>query len=298
MGIILKSALFVSLLVYSQRGYSEDSADSTIKSVQERLKKLKEAKPPEAETAPAKKTEASAAPASPKEKTVDAASSSESKKTKTSKRSKRLKREAAEKEAAEVAPKDKKSVVKKEEDVVEEAPEKKESAKESKPKEKLAKDKASDKSPVMDLDENKTPPPAVEPVEAAAAEEEPPAHLTGEWGGFRKKMSEKGIDLAAIYKGEVNRVFSGGLRQRTIYLENLDLKLALDGDKLFGSKGTSFLFYGLADKGADKDNVPTRNVGDLQATSNIETSVDAFKLYEAWVQQVFFDERMSVLFGR
>lgn len=151
-------------------------------------------------------------------------------------------------------------------------------------------------APIMDVDANKTAPPTVAAPPVVVEEESAP-HLTGEWAGHRKSLSEKGVDFAAIYKGEVNRVFSGGLRQRTIYLENLDLKLALDGEKLFGSKGTSFLFYGLADKGADNDNAPSKNVGDMQATSNIETPVEAFKLYEAWVQQVFFDERMSVLFG-
>lgn len=108
---------------------------------------------------------------------------------------------------------------------------------------------------------------------------------------------ESAYTMTATYKGEANRVFSGGLRQRTVFLGNLDLKLAIDGEKAWGKPGLSLFFYGLGNHGADNDNSPTKNVGDIQVTSNIETSVNALKLYEAWVQKEFAEGKGSLLFG-
>jgi porin len=148
-------------------------------------------------------------------------------------------------------------------------------------------------------------PPQVSPVSRSAtrdSQEQPPVaespqeeetRLTKNWGGARTRLSDLGIDVAFIYKGEFNSVLSGGLQQRSTYLGNLDLRVSIDGEKLMGWKGGSAFFYVLSDHGGH----PTQNVGDSQATSNIETSAASTKLYEAWVQQVFYDERLSLLAG-
>lgn len=145
----------------------------------------------------------------------------------------------------------------------------------------------------IDRASKKTAPPSVDQPEPEAEA----AHLTGEWGGFRQRMSDLGFEWTIVYKGEADKVLSGGLDKDTQYLQNLDVKLLIDAEKAFGAKGLSFFFYGLADKGAGQDYAPTRAVGDYQGTTNIETSVDAAKLYEAWAQQILFEERFSVLFG-
>ena len=135
------------------------------------------------------------------------------------------------------------------------------------------------------------------PVAEASAPEEEPSYLTGDWAGRRRKWSDSGIDLGLIYKGEFNKVLNGGLRQRSVYLENLDVRFNMDLEKSVGLKGGSFFFYALADKGADRDQSPSKNVGDLQGTSNIETAVDDFKPYELWYQQLLLEDKVSILFG-
>ena len=120
--------------------------------------------------------------------------------------------------------------------------------------------------------------------------------LTGDWGGYRTKLTENGIDAALTYKGEFSKPTKRGLQKKTSYLENLDLKISLDAEKILSLKDTSFFIYGLGSRGSEKGNSPSANVGDHQGTSNIEAPVDDFKVYEAWVQKEFFDKKLSVLF--
>jgi porin len=131
----------------------------------------------------------------------------------------------------------------------------------------------------------------VPPIAESPMDEE--SRLTKNWGGARKKISDLGIDLALIYRGEWNRNFSGGIRQASTFLSNIDLRISVDGEKLVGWKGGSLFFYGLSDFGGD----PSKNVGDAQVTSNIETSVNTAKVYEIWAQQLLFEDKVSVLVG-
>ncbi len=132
---------------------------------------------------------------------------------------------------------------------------------------------------------------AESPVPESPQEEE--TRLTKNWGGARKSLSDRGLDLSLVYKGEYTSVLSGGLRTGNEYLGNLDLRVSLDLDKSVGWKGGSLFLYGLGNHGGN----PSKIVGDAQLTSNIETNADTFKLYEAWFQQFVYEERLSVLVG-
>ncbi len=139
-------------------------------------------------------------------------------------------------------------------------------------------------------------PPAVSP---SPISEPPPYENTigGNFAGRRKKLSDSGVDLTIVYKGEMERNFSGGIEVKNSYLENLDIKINLDGDKLFGWSGISFFVYALGNKGPDSGNTPSVNVGDEQGVSNIQAATDDLKLYELWMQKTFYSDRMSVLLG-
>ena len=117
--------------------------------------------------------------------------------------------------------------------------------------------------------------------------------LTSNWSGLRSRLAANGIEIEAVYKGEVSSNFSGGARKGTVYLGNFDLKTSINAEALLGWKGASAFIYLIVDHGKD----PSVNVGDAQGTSNIETPVNTLKLYEAWVQQSFFDEKATILFG-
>ncbi|RME84424.1 MAG: carbohydrate porin [Zetaproteobacteria bacterium] len=104
-----------------------------------------------------------------------------------------------------------------------------------------------------------------------------------------------GVSVELGYIGEFVRNFKPGLvdaRKRTIYHDNLDLALTLDFAAMGGPDTTLFV-HGVRNHGGD----PTGQViGDLQTASNIEAP-DQTILYEAWIEQRFWDGQASVLVG-
>lgn len=117
--------------------------------------------------------------------------------------------------------------------------------------------------------------------------------ITGNWGGYRSTLGEKGINFAAIYKVESSRVLSGGEERTSSYLQNLDLRLLIDADKLVGWKGARFFFSGLGNWARNPK--PSETLGDTQGVTNIEAPRNVFKLYEAWFKQSLFDDKASLL---
>ncbi len=116
--------------------------------------------------------------------------------------------------------------------------------------------------------------------------------IIADWGGTRTEIADKGLTFQAVYTGETFSNVSGGFHRRTVYLDNVDLILILDAERLFGWKDTSFFVYGLGNQG---DN-PSENTGDAQTVSNIAT-FDTWKLYEAWVQKNLLHNQLSILMG-
>ncbi len=115
--------------------------------------------------------------------------------------------------------------------------------------------------------------------------------LTGDWGALRTRLEETGLTVEGVYTGET---FSniGGIRQKTVYLDNAALRLSLDGNVLLGWPGMRLFVHGLGNQGGD----PSRYIGDAQIVSNIE-AFDTWRLYEAWVEQQLFEEKLSLLAG-
>lgn len=116
--------------------------------------------------------------------------------------------------------------------------------------------------------------------------------VTGDWGGLRSRLSDKGVDFEFVYTGDVMSNISGGIQRQTDYLDAIDLVLSIDAEKLLNWKGASFNFYGAGFQGGS----PSANSGDAQGPSNIEAD-DAWKLLEAWYQQKLFNEKFSILLG-
>jgi porin len=100
--------------------------------------------------------------------------------------------------------------------------------------------------------------------------------------------------FGVAYKAGVLSNLDGGIRRETRYLDNLDVTLAVDGAQAFGRDGLTFFLYGLYNNGTRfSEDV----VGDAQVVSNIETGVQATRLYEAWIDQRFLSDRASIRFG-
>lgn len=119
--------------------------------------------------------------------------------------------------------------------------------------------------------------------------------LLGDWGGKRSAMSTKGYDWEIVYKLDLLSKVSKP-NKKTYGLDNLDIKLSLDGEKIAGLKGSSGLLYILSNHGSKPamkgDRLP-------HGLDNIETPEggNTIKLYQAWIQQAFLDERLTVRAG-
>lgn len=98
--------------------------------------------------------------------------------------------------------------------------------------------------------------------------------------------------LEVSYTGDVVANLRGGYARDVLYLDNVDVAATLDLERLVGWRRTTLFVYGLGNQGDQ----PTALVGDVQGTDNIET-VNAWRIYEAFLQRRFLAERLSILAG-
>lgn len=97
------------------------------------------------------------------------------------------------------------------------------------------------------------------------------------------EQEEKPVLIEAAYTSELMAVVSGGRRAGARYLDNLDLTITADMEEVAGLNGTTIFLYGLYNNGTSISDL----AGDAFAVSNIETGVEAVRLYEAWVEKRF-----------
>lgn len=89
------------------------------------------------------------------------------------------------------------------------------------------------------------------------------------------------VALQLGYTADLWTVAHGGVDRRTRYLDNLDLTVAADLDRLGVAPRTKLFAYLLYNNGV---RFSDGGVGDAQGVSNIETGVRALRLYEAWIE--------------
>lgn len=105
--------------------------------------------------------------------------------------------------------------------------------------------------------------------------------------------STPAVSLGVTYTGDLWANTTGGLRTGEKYLDNLDITATIDAEQAFNIPGGTFFFYGLYN---NNTTLSDTLVGDLQVVSNIDTTT-AFRLYEAWYEQTFDDDRGSLKVG-
>lgn len=118
--------------------------------------------------------------------------------------------------------------------------------------------------------------------------------LTGDWGGFRSTLADAGVTAEITYKADVMANIAGGTKKSVRGLDNLDIVFNFDGEKLLGSTGTTAMIHLLNNNGGQPDG---SLVGSGQGINNIEVAEPTAKLYQAWIQQNFMGDKLSVLAG-
>ena len=117
-------------------------------------------------------------------------------------------------------------------------------------------------------------------------------YLFGDRDGKRLAQEESGYTFEATFTIDLMTNLEGGVDEGFDAPGNLDLIAGLDtGAAGWWNHGT-FHLYLLANSGGD----PSARIGDFQVASNIE-AVNTFKVYEAWYEHRFLEDRFSILLG-
>ncbi len=117
---------------------------------------------------------------------------------------------------------------------------------------------------------------------------------TRDWHSTRTKLSDIGLDFLMTYTGEVYGNPVGGVKRSAVYDGLLELNVDVDLEKLVGWSGASLHAGAILPHGASGTD---KYVGDLGVFSNID-SFDTYRLYELWLQQNCFNDRVSLRLGQ
>ncbi|MDY0957264.1 carbohydrate porin [Sphingomonas sp. CFBP8993] len=115
------------------------------------------------------------------------------------------------------------------------------------------------------------------------------AELVGAQGVTNRPLT---IDL--IHKADVVAVAGGKGTRGVRYLDNTDVIATLDLDRAVRWHGATTYLGILSNTGARANDI----AGTLQGVDNIEVASPDLVLYQAWVQQRFWNDRASVLVGK
>ena len=137
--------------------------------------------------------------------------------------------------------------------------------------------------------------PPVKPAESGNNSAAYSDTLFGDWGGRRGAMLASGYDLQVNYKLDLLNNYSAN-KQQIYGLDNLDIKLNVDFEKINGSKDTSAFLHIISNRG-DKPGAHSSRLP--HGVDSIETPVNGntIKLFQAWIKQKFLDDKVSVLAG-
>lgn len=118
--------------------------------------------------------------------------------------------------------------------------------------------------------------------------------VTGDWAGARTTLEDAGFTLAGSYTLDWSSVWAGGIRGTGSTRTLFDLNATFDLEKLAGLQGgTVFVDYFSSDmRGGSRD------VGDYQGVSNIETGRNLDILAEAWYEQAFLENSLRLKAGK
>ena len=118
-------------------------------------------------------------------------------------------------------------------------------------------------------------------------------NLSGNWGGARSRLADKGIDFTLAYIGGFHSNVAGGIKKGSAYNGQMNLGLDIDFEKLSSWGGASFHANGFWIHGKDGT---AEFVGDAGGYNNLfgEKTV---RLYTLWLQQNILDNKLSFRLG-
>lgn len=134
---------------------------------------------------------------------------------------------------------------------------------------------------------------------ANAAEENSPdwnaETLTGDWGGTRSSLYDKGVSLEFTHKSDIlANTTKGGGKRGAAWMGYTDARITMDMEKLLNWNATTVFFQYHSELGSkfNRD-----YVGSFVGVNNIEVGTNTAQFLHAWLQKNFSDNSLSVLAG-
>lgn len=119
--------------------------------------------------------------------------------------------------------------------------------------------------------------------------------LTGDWWGHRSRFEDAGFSLGAAYTAEFSSVLRGGVQQAGSFRNLFTLDATIDFERVLGVHGGLLFAQFLS---VDGESGGSADSGDLQVYSNIESERSLDTIYELWIEQHFFSDRLRVKAGK
>ncbi len=115
---------------------------------------------------------------------------------------------------------------------------------------------------------------------------------TGDWGGLRTSLLRHGIEVHLANTGDMIATPQSGLPDHVSYSNLLEASLTINMQALANIPGGTAYLMALGTHG---DNLQEA-IQTIDAPSNLAAD-NAFRLFELWYEQTFFEDRIGVLVG-
>ena len=133
---------------------------------------------------------------------------------------------------------------------------------------------------------------------ASAEEEKSPdwnaTTLTGDWGGTRTSLYNKGVNWTFTHKSDFLANTSGGIKRGANWLGYTEAGAKIDMEKLAGWNSTTAYVHYHSELGTQFNQ---KYVGSFVGMDNIETVANTAQFNNIWIQKSMLDDSLSVLAG-
>ncbi|NKF23228.1 carbohydrate porin [Solimonas marina] len=122
------------------------------------------------------------------------------------------------------------------------------------------------------------------------------SHLTGDWNGTRRALSDAGVDLSLGYLSESATNISGGDHNEGAYADEFELGLGLDLDKLLSWSGASVRVL-VTDRNGNNLN-DKADLGALMQFQEIYGRGSVTRWTMLYLEQKLLDDKLDIKLGR
>lgn len=119
-------------------------------------------------------------------------------------------------------------------------------------------------------------------------------HLTGNWGGLRPWLRERGLTLDVFSTTDASLVLAGGVERGFALRTLVDATATVASQPLLGYRGGT-VFLDVQWQGGDDGSLDT---GDLQRYSDIDHDRDFVQVAMLWYEHAFADDTLFVRVGK